>query len=317
MSPLLYVAVPAGAAALGLAGWAAAAALAGDRRARALYRPPRAESVRTPGDRGLAWEETRVPTRDGHRLAAWWIRGRGPHTVVVCHPVGRDRASVLPHIRLLHEAGHHVLAYDLRNHGASDGDPEIRGMAGKFTADLHDAVDHARSRPEARGGRAGVLALSFSTWPAVYGLRDTSAVDAVVCDSGPGADLPGAMRRYFDLQARLLPRWLGRAPALAVARRAFVAGARRRLGVRPDWLAELAGCQVPMLFVAAARDTLMPPEDIAAVARHAPNARAWTAPNAIHVNAHRLDRAAYTHRLTDFYAQAFGRAAVRAGRGDD
>ena len=168
-----------------------------------------------------------------------------------------------------------------------------------------------------RGGRAGVLALSFSTWPAVYGLRAAPAVDAVVCDSGPGADLPGAMRRYFDLQARLLPGWLGRAPALALARGAFVAEARRRLGVRPDWLGELADCRVPMLFVAAARDTLMPVDDIEAVARNAPHARVWTAPNSIHVNAHRLDRAAYTDRLTEFYAEAFDRATVRVGDGDD
>ncbi|MCX5415787.1 alpha/beta hydrolase [Streptomyces sp. NBC_00059] len=317
MNAGLFVLAPVGAAAAVLAGWAALARREGRRRALALYRPPRAESVRTPGDRGLPWEETPVTTRGGNRLAAWWIPGRGPHTVVVCHPVGRDRASVLPHIRLLHEAGHHVLAYDLRNHGASDDDPHIREMAARFTEDLHDVLGHVRSRAPGPGGRVGVLALSFSTWPAVYGLRDSPAVDAVVCDSGPGADLTGAMRRYFDLQSRLLPKWLHNRPAVTLARHAFVTGARRRLGVRPDWLAALADSPVPMLFVAAGRDTLMPPDDIAAVARHAPRAQVWTAPHSIHVNAHRLDRAAYTERLTAFYEEAFGRAAVAARRADD
>ncbi|WP_457034263.1 alpha/beta hydrolase, partial [Kitasatospora sp. P5_F3] len=282
-----------------------------------LYRPPRTQGGRTPADKGLDWQDTGIDTRDGRRLAAWLVPGDGPHTVVVCHPVGRDRSGVLPHIRLLHDAGHHVLAYDLRNHGASDDDPDVRAMADKFTSDLHDALAHVRALPDARRGAVGVLALSFSTWPAVYGLGGPGGPDAVVCDSGPGADVPAAIRRYFDLQARLLPRYLRARPARALAGRVFVRTVGRRLRVRRDWLAALSGTDLPLLFVAAARDTLVPPSEIEAVAAGTPGARVWTAPHSIHVNAHRLDRVEYARQLTAFYADAFDRAPVTVGRTDD
>jgi pimeloyl-ACP methyl ester carboxylesterase len=282
---------------------------AGTRRARLLYLPPRAEGGTAAADPGLPHRRLRIRTAGGRSLAAWIVPGRGPHTVVVSHPIGRDKASVQAHVRLLHDAGHHVVAYDLRNHGESDTDDEVRGMADKFTADLQAVLTAVRADAEVGTGRLGVLALSFSSWPAVHLLRQPGApVDAVVCDSGPGIDIRTAMRCYFTLQRRLLPRLLRAAPGFHLTRWAFERAGLRYLGVR-GWPPDPGVRRPPVLLVAAGRDTIIPPEEIEALVDRMPGSACWTAPRAIHVNALRLERAEYTARVTGFLDSAFQDAA--------
>lgn len=288
-----------------LLGSAATPLLAGARRATALYHPPPGGPAPPRPDPALPLREGRIRSGDGLELATWTVPGRGPHTVVVCHPVGRARAAVLGQIELLHRAGHHVVAYDLRNHGASGQDPRLWNMAERFTADLRAVLVAVRADPQLGAGRTGVLALSFSTWAAIHLLRDPAApVDAVACDSGPGLDIAAAMRRYFALHRRLLPRGLRTWPGYWLARTGFVTAAGWRLRAR-GWPPDLAGQPRPLLFIAAGRDVVIPPEQIRAVARRAPAGQLWVADRAIHANALRLARTGYTDRLTRFFADAF------------
>jgi pimeloyl-ACP methyl ester carboxylesterase len=120
------------------------------------------------------------------------------------------------------------------------------------------------------------------------------------------------MRRYFDLRRRGLPRTVRRGPGYPVARAAFVAASRWFLGAR-GWPADLAAIRAPLLLIAAARDELMPPTEVAAVAARVPTATCWVAPHAIHVNAYRLDRAGYADRLLGFLAGALDEAPATVG----
>ncbi|WP_369137439.1 alpha/beta hydrolase [Modestobacter versicolor] len=270
-----------------------------------VYHPPRESGTATPADHGLRYEDWTWQThRDGLQASGWFVPGSGPTAVVLSHGMGRSRQAVLPHLRLLHDAGHSVLAYDLRNHGASGGTWRTWNMAERYTRDLQDAVAAVRADPRVPG-RVGVLAFSFSTWPAVYATRrHRMAIDAVVCESGPVADIGGAFARLARLKALTLPR-LGSGSA---GERAFVATARAAgmavLAVR-GWPPRAApGC--PLLLIGGGRDRILPGAEVAALAEVLPGARSWTVPRALHVHGLRADPDGYRATVTDFLGEHLG-----------
>jgi alpha-beta hydrolase superfamily lysophospholipase len=109
--------------------------------------------------------------------------------------VGLTKSATLRQAKLLHEAGYGVVMYDHRNHGRSASDPVQKGMAERFTRDIVAAAQFAQDwfHPQ-----LAVLAygFSFSTFPSVYALRDSSAIGAVICDSGPCVDIDGLFDRF-------------------------------------------------------------------------------------------------------------------------
>ena len=98
----------------------------------------RAPLDRTPADVGLDFEDAAFGAADGIGLKGWFIpsgaEGRGPAVVFVhgwmwnrlgnvAHQVkGLKDADVdfLPAAKALHDAGYHVLLFDVRWHGESD-----------------------------------------------------------------------------------------------------------------------------------------------------------------------------------------------------
>ena len=76
-----------------------------------------------PGDRGLAFESTLIPS-DGLLLRAWWIPAERPRAeLIFVHGAGSNRISEfvgsLDFYRTLNELGVSVVTMDLRNHGKS------------------------------------------------------------------------------------------------------------------------------------------------------------------------------------------------------
>jgi pimeloyl-ACP methyl ester carboxylesterase len=283
------------------------------RDADAIYHPPATEPGATPADRDLTYRYLRVTTsRDGILLKGWVVPGAGPHTVVVCHGMGRTKSSVLDHIRLLHEAGHHVVAYDLRNHGESGQDGRHGRMADRFTSDLADVLRAVRADHELRGGRVGVLAFSFSTWPAVYVLRDRrTAVSAVICDSGPLYDIRRGFVRFSALRWAMLDPTGRRASAFRVYRYTFQLAARTMLAVR-GWPPRLPGSKARLLFIAGAKDRMVPADEVMRVARRYPGAWRWVAANARHMNAVTADKVEYRRCVLEFLTDAFDSETANA-----
>ncbi len=300
-APLLAVA--AGAV---LAAPLALAAAVGASAAYRVYHPRRQRSARTPAEDGLTTGSIRLEASyDGVPLAAWVVPGRGPNTVVVCHGMGRNRSSVLGHIRALHRAGHHVVAYDLRNHGDSGADRAYGRMADRFDSDLRDVIHHVRTDPELRAGQVAVLAFSFSTWPAVHVLVQVDPpLSALVCDSGPAADIGDCLRRVMNLRRRSLPKLAQREPVFQMCRLAFELFGRHMLGVK-GWPPDLEDVPTRLLFIAGARDPVIPAQVVTSFADRYQHAGWWVAPRAMHSNAIRVDRKDYLERLTTFLDGAF------------
>ena len=103
----------------------------------------------TPADVGLEYEDLRIATADGKKLAAWFVPAQGgsaARATFVVHPgmagnIGLYYATLLPWAA---EEEFNIFIYDYQGFGASEGDPDYRN----FEADAHAVVDYLLSRPE-------------------------------------------------------------------------------------------------------------------------------------------------------------------------
>ncbi len=96
----------------------------------------------TPGDLGMPFEDVRLTTADGVALAAWWIPAPSSRAALVfCHGNAGNMGDRVSKVRLFHDLGLSVLAFDYRGYGASAGTPSEAGT----TRDMEAAVAHVRS----------------------------------------------------------------------------------------------------------------------------------------------------------------------------
>ena len=66
--------------------------------------------------------------------------------------------NFIPDYKILHDAGYHVLAYDLRNHGLSGAANGGITTSGIFEArDVAGSLSYARSRPDTREAAVGLF----------------------------------------------------------------------------------------------------------------------------------------------------------------
>ena len=143
--------------------------------------PLRAPVLHTPDEVGLDFEDVTFPSSDGVPLEGWFIPAPGADRVVVAnHPSGFSRSGLPTHLepwrsrwepsgngsevdfvpdyRILHDAGYHVLTYDLRNHGLSGAANGGIGTSGIFEArDVVGSLRYVRSRPDTRELQVGLF----------------------------------------------------------------------------------------------------------------------------------------------------------------
>lgn len=132
----------------------------------------------TPESHGLNAEPVRFRARNGPSLHGWWVPavGESKGTVVYCHG---NHANLTHHARFvkwLPARGYHVLLFDYRGFGKSEGEVTREGTVEDTVA----AIDYALSRDPDRtivfghslGGAVGIVAAAQRT-----------AVRAVVAES--------------------------------------------------------------------------------------------------------------------------------------
>jgi pimeloyl-ACP methyl ester carboxylesterase len=278
-----------------------------------VYHPRRRPQQQTPESVGMRAERVTVPGREAGDppLAAWFIPSpTGRDTVVLTHGISRDKTGVLHHAAMLHAAGYHVFAFDLRNHGESGNDGLLRGQAARYIADFRRVVAYLRQRADLEAGRLAFFAFSFSTWPAVQMANvDSAVVRAVICDSGPAIDGGAALKRLLDSRRGSLPLPL-RGPilywALALTLRAL---AHQILSPTP-YPPEIVDRGVRLLFIAGEADPLLPPDAVREIAERYPWSAFWVAPQAPHIQAFRVAPREYTERVTAVLSEAFAGDAV-------
>jgi len=202
----------------------------------------------TPADLGMAFGDVRLETSDGVTLAAWWVpapQGRG--ALIFSHGNAGNMGDRVGKLRLFHDLGLSVLAFDYRGYGASQGKPSEEGTA----HDMDAAVAHVR---DSRG-----VPLDRTVF---YG------------ESLGGAVVIEAATR-FPPAALVAESTFTSARAMARRHYPFVPPALVRVGY--DSLSRVRRLACPTLFLHGPADTIVPFEMGEALFRAAPEPKRFAA----------------------------------------
>lgn len=138
----------------------------------AFFYFPTHDEPATPATWGFKFNETHFQSKDGTKLHGWLIKNRGKEskgTVVFSHGAAGSMGHHLGFVMWLAEAGYHVLIYDYRGYGKSNGHVSRRGSIDDAKAALEFASSHPdlKSKPlisygHSLGGAKSIVALSES-----------------------------------------------------------------------------------------------------------------------------------------------------------
>ena len=134
----------------------------------------------------------------GIGLAGWYVpaaSGAPPTapTVILAHGWGSNKSAMLDRAALLHET-FHLLLFDFRNHGQSEGDMTTQGV--RESADLRAMIDwlEATKGPD----RIAVLGTSMGGASALAAADRDERIDAVIVES-THATLANAIQARLDV----------------------------------------------------------------------------------------------------------------------
>jgi pimeloyl-ACP methyl ester carboxylesterase len=157
----------------------------------------RAPVDRTPAEVGLDFEDVAFKAGDGVGLKGWFVAAAvdGPcPAIVLVHgwmwnrlgnaagaaPIDDRDVDFLPAARALHDAGFHVLMYDVRRHGESESGSGLLSFGPLEARDFVGAVLYLRSRPDVDDRRIGALGVSMGGSIALYGAPDCQPIKAIL-----------------------------------------------------------------------------------------------------------------------------------------
>ncbi|KAH7115340.1 Alpha/Beta hydrolase protein [Dactylonectria estremocensis] len=136
-----------------------------------------------PGEAGLKYEDVFFPSEDGISLEAWYVPRPGSNKlIIVNHPLRCNRAgfpahlepwksflggsatgndyelNFVPDLKILHDAGYNVLAYDMRNFGNSgQANGGISGTGHFESRDVIGSLNYVRSRQDTKNMTIGLF----------------------------------------------------------------------------------------------------------------------------------------------------------------
>lgn len=210
--------------------------------------PPVARPSFSPSVLGIATETVETTTADGLKVKAWWIPLTGSHRppVIVVHGLGASKEHMMNYILLARQAGHPVLAIDLRGHGESD--PSLTTLGYREPRDIHAWLDFL----EGRGFNRAIL--WGTSLGAVTSLR-AAAEDGRV--AGVIADAPfDTLRNTLAIHGKYL---FGLPPFPFAPATAWQLGRKLHFDVDDvDSVAAVRRIRVPVFILAAEKDRRMP-----------------------------------------------------------
>ena len=244
-----------------------------------------------PTEVGLKYKDISFVTEDGIRLKGWWIPVRGSDKVVI--QLHGHSGSIDPDIQYLpelHQHGYHVLMFDFRGHGRSEGKVVTFGYLER--RDVLAAVQFVKQRGY---HRIALLGFSMGGMLAMLTAAICPDVRAVVSDGAP-VRLRTALREWcFEHH---IPRWLG-----ALIARWVLIGVSIRLRVNiftydpVRWVGRIA--PRPLLLIHGELDPYIPDfEDLVHAAGQ--GCQVWRVSDVGHTQASQQYTEQYYGRITEF-----------------
>jgi pimeloyl-ACP methyl ester carboxylesterase len=247
---------------------------------------------RSPAEFDLAYEEVSFLASDGLNLYGWWIPAPGSHrAVVILHGHGGSMDMDVHRAAPFHAAGFHVLLFDFRAHGRSEGNLITFGYLER--RDVLGAVSFLKERGVKR---IGLLGLSLGGIVAMTATPICPDVLAAVSDGGPVRMLTSLT--VWGMEHRF-PRWFAGALAWLA-----ICGASLRLGANlfhyepVRWVGKIT--PRPIFFVHGEQDQYLPDFDDLYAAANEPK-QAWRVPAAGHTTVSQLIPEEYSHRVIAFF----------------
>jgi len=145
----------------------------------------------------IDFQSMRVPVEpvsfqavDGMTLAGWRIDADpAAPTVLLCHDLAQNKASLVGLGIDLHRRGFNVLMFDFRGHGESDGDTSTMGLHEK--RDILGAVDFVSAGRRVDSGSLGIYGVGMGAHAAVLAAEDRPSLRVLVLDGlYPDASYP-------------------------------------------------------------------------------------------------------------------------------
>ncbi len=147
--------------------------------------PVRDTNIGMPESVGInQWEDVELETSDGLKLVGWFIPatdGDGA-TVIHVHGLSGNRSANLSAAATLAAAGYNSLLFDLRNHGASDGDVTTLGYS--EIEDVRAALDYVLARPDVDAEKIVIKGHSLGAVVAIRAAATMSEFKALISESG-------------------------------------------------------------------------------------------------------------------------------------
>jgi alpha-beta hydrolase superfamily lysophospholipase len=269
-------------------------------------------------------EPVEFSAADGLRLSGSYFRARTDEragVLVYCHEYLSDRWGFHPYIDHLRDLGFDILAFDFRNHGASQAEPGYTPMhwaSDREVGDLRAALAYLRTRPDRDPAGFGLFGVSRGGTTALLVTPGQRDVWGVITDGAfPTTGLMIAFsRRWAELFVKspffrgLIPGWL-----FSLLARFGRLRAERRLNCRfPDVERAVARLAPrPWLAIHGRRDTYVSPEVVRGLFRRANEPKElWLVPDAKHNRCREREPESYAARLLDFLDRYAPRRPVTA-----
>lgn len=251
----------------------------------------------TPEEHELPFEEVTFLSKDEVRLSGWFIPSpKALGGIILCHGFPNNRWEMMHWARLLAPQGYHLLLFDFRALGHSEGD--LCSIGYYETGDLLGAVDYFTSRPEMRDLPLGVFGLSMGGAVALMATAQDERI-AAVATHGAYANLERALAQRCRM-------YLG--PLGPAMHKPTAWWGRRWFPLDPSEVSPLNAvphiAPRPLLLFHGSRDLIVNPNDACALyeAAKEPKQLQWL-PNSWHASINPQDQAAYEATLTEFFAK--------------
>lgn len=258
-----------------------------------IAHPQRHPINETPAVMGLDYKDVTFPSREDHLQIKGWLlpAANSDRTVIIAHGYRNNRLQDdVPALSLAGElvnAGYHVLMFDFRNCGESDGNMTSIGQY--EVRDLLGAIDFVRAHPDI-AHRIALLGFSMGASTAILAGSREPAVDAVIADS-PFADL----NRHLGSKAYPFHDLL--MPELSLL-----------TGINPEQVSPVKAVQDfsprPLLLIHGDADGDISVENSREILRAAraagSKASLWVVPGADHLKSFSTAKKAYSSKVIEF-----------------
>jgi pimeloyl-ACP methyl ester carboxylesterase len=248
----------------------------------------------TPDEYGLQYETVEFKATDGLRLRGVWIPVEGSEkAVIILHGHGGSHDLDIYRSVALHEAGYHVLLFDFRAHGRSEGRHMTFGYEER--RDVRGAIEFLHQHGVRR---IGLLGFSYGGIVSMLVTPDCPEVYAVITDGGPARMRSAIAARGVEMG---FPLWLTRMIAWLIVSLTSI-----RLGVNLfhyepiRWVGKIT--PRPILFIHGDLDQYLPDFDELYSAASSPK-ELWRLADAGHTTASQLYPEEHTWRVLDFFSR--------------